>query len=80
MCSDTLRFTELENCVHADQIEMRDKIKRCRILCGKPEGKGTLVRTKRRSEDDIKMDLQELEWEVWTGFIWLSIWTNGILL
>jgi len=32
----------------------------CRILVGKPEGKRTLERTRRRWEDDIKMELQEL--------------------
>ena len=47
------------------------------ILCGKPEGKGPLVGSKVRWEDDIKMDLQKLEWEAWTGSIWLSMWTNG---
>ena len=43
--------------------EWGEKIKRCRILCGKHEGKGPLVRPKFRWEDDIKMDLQKLEWE-----------------
>ena len=31
-----------------------------RILVGKPEGKGPLVRPRRRWEDNIKMDLQEV--------------------
>ena len=31
-----------------------------RILVGKPEGKWTLVRPRRRWEDNIKMDLQEV--------------------
>ena len=31
-----------------------------RILVGKPEGKGPLGRPRRRWEDNIKMDLQEL--------------------
>jgi len=57
-----------------------EKIKRCRILCGKPEAKGPLVRLKIRREDDIKTDLQKLEWEGWTGSIWLSMWTNGGIL
>ena len=29
---------------------------------GKPEGKRPLVRPKHRSEDNIKMDLQEIGW------------------
>jgi len=32
-----------------------------RVLVGKPEGKGTLGRPRRRWEDNIKMDLQEVE-------------------
>jgi hypothetical protein len=31
------------------------------VLVGKPEGKGPLGRPKRRWEDNIKMDLQEVE-------------------
>jgi len=57
--------------------DLGERIKRCMILCGKPEGKGPLVGSKVRWEDDIKMDLQKLEWEAWTGSIWLSMWTNG---
>jgi hypothetical protein len=30
-----------------------------RVLVGKPEGKGSLERPRRRWEDNIKMDLQE---------------------
>jgi hypothetical protein len=32
----------------------------CRALVGKPEGKGPLERARRRWEDNIKMDLQEV--------------------
>ena len=32
-----------------------------RVLVGKPEGKGTLRRHRRRWEDNIKMDFQEVE-------------------
>ena len=32
-----------------------------RVLVGKPEGKKPLVRPRRRWEDNIKMDLQEVE-------------------
>jgi hypothetical protein len=41
-----------------------------RVLVGKPEGKRPLGRPRRRWEDNIKMDLQEVEWEAWTGVIW----------
>jgi hypothetical protein len=33
-----------------------------RVLEGKPEGKRLLRRPKRRREDNIKMDLQEVGW------------------
>jgi len=33
----------------------------CRLLVGKPEGKRPLGRPRRRWEDNIKMDLQEVE-------------------
>jgi hypothetical protein len=33
-----------------------------RILVGRPEGRGPFVRTRRRLEDNIKMDLQDVEW------------------
>jgi hypothetical protein len=34
----------------------------CRILVGKPEGKGTLRRARHRWVDDIKIDLREIGW------------------
>ena len=33
----------------------------CRVLMGKPEGKRPVGRPRRRWEDNIKMDLQEVE-------------------
>ena len=39
-----------------------------RVLVGEPEGKRPLGRPRRRWEDNIKMDLQEVECGgVWTG-------------
>jgi hypothetical protein len=51
-----------------------------KILVGKPEGKRPLGRTRRRSVDNIKIDLREIDGMVWTGSIWLRIGTNGGLL
>jgi len=48
-----------------------------RVLVGKPEGKRTLGRLRRRREDNIKMDLQEVGCGVWTGSSWLRIGTGG---
>ena len=48
-----------------------------RVLVGKPEGKRPLGRPRRKSEGNIKMDLQEVGWGLWTGLIWLRIGTVG---
>jgi hypothetical protein len=48
-----------------------------RVLVGKPEGKRPLGRTRRRWEDNIKMDLHKLEGVVGTGWSWLRIGTGG---
>jgi hypothetical protein len=41
---------------------MGEKRNACRILVGKPEGKRSLKRPRRRWVDDIKMDLREIGW------------------
>ena len=47
-----------------------------RILVGKPAGKRPLGRHRRRWEDNIKMNLQEVGCGVWTGSSWLRIETG----
>ena len=47
-----------------------------RVLVGKPEGKRLLGRLTHRWED-IRMDLQEVGWGVWTALGWLKIETCG---
>jgi len=32
------------------------------------------------TEDNIKVDLQELGWGPWNGLLWLRVWRNGGLL
>jgi hypothetical protein len=51
-----------------------------RVLVGKPEGKRPLERPRCRWEDEIKMDLREIGWWVWSGFTWLRIGIFGRLL
>jgi hypothetical protein len=41
-----------------------------RILVGKPEGRRPLGRPRRILEDNIKMDLQEAEWN---GVVWIDM-------
>ena len=47
-----------------------------RVLVGKPEGKSPLGIPKRRWEDNIKVDLQEVD-GVETGCNWLRIGSRG---
>jgi hypothetical protein len=47
---------------------------------GKTEVKRPLERPRRRWEDGINMDLREIGWGLWSGFIWLRIGTVGGLL
>jgi hypothetical protein len=48
---------------------MWDRRGKYRVLMGRPERNRPLVKHRRRWEDNIKMDLQEVEWEG-TGFDW----------
>ena len=48
-----------------------------RVLVGKPEGKRPLGRPRRRTEDNIKMDLQEVGGVVGTRWSWLRKETGG---
>jgi hypothetical protein len=41
-----------------------------RILVGRPEGRRPLRRPKRRREDNIKMDVQEVGW---VGMDWIEL-------
>jgi len=51
-----------------------------RVLVGKPKGKRSLGRPRRRWEDNIKMDLQGVGVGVWTTLIWLRIVIGGVNL
>jgi hypothetical protein len=47
------------------------------VLVGKPEGKRPLGRPRRRGEDNIKIDLQDVVCGEWTGLSWFRIETDG---
>jgi hypothetical protein len=57
-----------------------NRIAAYRVLVGRPEGRRPLGRPRRRWEDNIKMDIQEVGWGAWIGLIWLRIGTGGGLL
>jgi len=46
-------------------------------LVRKPKRKKPLGRSRRRWEDNIKMDLKKVGRGVWTGLSWLRIGTGG---
>jgi hypothetical protein len=48
---------------------MRERRGACKVLVGKPEGKGPLGRPRHRWEINVKMDLQEVGWRTWNGLI-----------
>ena len=48
-----------------------------RVFVGKPERERQLGRPRRRWQDNIEMDLQEVGCGVRTGSIWLRIGTSG---
>jgi hypothetical protein len=51
-----------------------------RILRGRPERMRPLSRTGRKWEDNVKLYLQEMEGEAWSGLALLRIGTGGGLL
>jgi hypothetical protein len=51
-----------------------------KILVGKPEGKRSFGRRAHRWEDNMRMNLRGMGWEVVSGRIWLRIKTFGGLL
>jgi len=56
---------------------MGDKTNPYRILVGRPERKIPLGKLRRRCEDNIKMDLQEVGLGAWTGLLGFRIGTDG---
>jgi len=48
-----------------------------RVLVGKPEGKRPLAIPRLSWEDNIKMDLQEVRYGLWSGSSWLRAGTDG---
>jgi hypothetical protein len=51
---------------------MGDRTGAYRVLMGRPEGNRLLVRSRRRWKDNIKKDLQEVEW----GMNWIDLAQN----
>jgi hypothetical protein len=51
-----------------------------RVLVGNPERKRPIGRSRRRWEDNLKMDIQEVGEGALTRLIWLMIWTGDRLL
>jgi hypothetical protein len=48
-----------------------------RALVGKPEVKRPLGRPRSRGKDNLKIDIQEIGFGIWTGLSWLRMETDG---
>jgi hypothetical protein len=59
---------------------MGEKMSAYRILVGKPEGKRPVGRPRHKWVDNVRIDLREVGWDVWTGSILVRIGTGGGLL
>jgi hypothetical protein len=46
-------------------------------LVGKPKGKRPFERPRRRLEDNVKINVEEVVRVIWIGLIWLRIGTGG---
>ena len=58
-------------------MRMGEKRGLYRVFVDKPKGKRPFGRPRRRWEDNIKMDFQEVDVRAWTGLIWLRIGMGG---
>ena len=58
---------------HVERMESNTGV--YRVLVGRPKGIRPLVRPRRKWENNIKMDLQEVGWRAWTGLNLLRIGT-----
>jgi hypothetical protein len=82
-----LRITDIIRMIKSKRMRWAGHIARVeekknayRILVGKPEEKRPLGRPGRRWIDNIKMNLKDTGWVVWTGLMWLMIGTSEGLL
>jgi hypothetical protein len=77
---NTIRMIKPRRVRWVGHVARMGNMKNVNILVGKPEGKRSLGRPRRRLKDNIKMDLGKENSEVWIGFIWLTMGTGGGLL
>jgi len=49
----------------------------CKVFIGRPEGRKPLERRRLRWQGNIKMDLTEIGWKLWTGCIWIRVGISG---
>jgi hypothetical protein len=68
------------NIIRVDKSRRMRCAAHLRIFVERPEGRRPVGRPRRRWEDSIKMDLQDVGWGTWTGLSWLRIGTGGGLL
>jgi len=59
---------------------MGEKVDAGIILVGKPEGKGSLGRSRHRWEAQEWTTLKKYDEGIWAGCLWLGVGTSGRLL
>ena len=68
--SNIVRVIKLRRMRWAGHVaQMGERRGLCRVLVGKREGKGPLGRPRRKWQDNVKMDLQEV---LWRGMDWID--------
>ena len=70
---DIFRVIKSRRMRWAGNVEHMGKGEACTGFRGKPEGKRPLGRPRRRWEDNIKRDVQEVGCGVWIGSNWLRV-------
>jgi hypothetical protein len=77
---NTVRVIKSRRIKWAGDVARMGRRRLYRVSVEKPEGKRPLGRPRPRLGDNIKMDLEEVEWKACTGLIWLRIGTGDGLL
>jgi hypothetical protein len=77
---DIIRTIKSMNMRWAGHVARMGEVRDAYSLVGNTEGKIPLRRLGRKWEDDIKMDIKDIGFEMKTGFNWFTTRSNGDLL
>jgi hypothetical protein len=79
---NVIRMIKSRRMKWAGHVARMGKKRNAYRILGKPKGKRSLGRPRRRWVNNIKINLREIGWDgmVWTRSIWLRVGTRGGLL